>query len=227
MATKKLPKTLAENAKRKADAARARLLAQAREDVALIKRRKQEITEAFYDIGEALLRLRKDPIPKLLGFDGFGELCSKGLGVAPSTANDLIAVVTRVSRRDALKWGKEKSLALVALADATPAEDDPRAIDAKALKGVDPDKASVRELKALAKAERTTGKKKGAVSRGRTSSPEERRTAAAIQAALRKAGVKTATVSAVATRPGAESNVRIEGVPFAALSLLKRALPAR
>ncbi|MBI2388377.1 MAG: hypothetical protein HYV09_02060 [Deltaproteobacteria bacterium] len=227
MATKKLPKTLALNAKKKADAARARLLAQAREDVALIKRRKQEITEAFYDIGEALLRLRKDPIPKLLGFDGFGQLCSKGLGVAPSTANELIAVVTRVSRRDALKWGKEKSLALVALADATPAADNPKAIDAKALRGLDPAEASVRELKALAKAERTTSKKNGAASRGRTSSPGERRAAAEIQAALRELGVKTASVSAVATRPGTESNVRIEGVPFTALPLLRRALPPR
>ncbi|MBI2395870.1 MAG: hypothetical protein HYV09_40275 [Deltaproteobacteria bacterium] len=227
MATKKLPKTLAESTRKKADAARARLLARAREDVALIKRRKQEITEAFYDIGEALLRLRKEPIPKLLGYDGFGELCSRGLGIAASSANDLIAIVTRVSRRDALKWGKEKTLALVALADATPAEDEPTAIDAKALEGLDPNKASVRELKAPAKAQRTVAKQKGAASRGRTSSAEERRVAAAIQTALRKAGVKTATVSAVATRPGAASNVRIEGVPFAALRLLRRALPAR
>jgi len=65
MAAKKSKPTpaLAKRASTLAEAARERLVKQAREDLALIKRRKAEIAEAFYDIGEALKRLRKEPVP--------------------------------------------------------------------------------------------------------------------------------------------------------------------
>ncbi len=220
---RKLSPALAERAAATAAAARARLLKQAREDVALIKRRKAEITEAFYDIGEALLRLRKDPIPTLLGHRGFTELCKQGLGIAPTTAAELIAIVERLPRRDALKWGKEKAHALLELADATSAADTPQKIDAKVLGKLDPAKATTREIQALAQKQRAA--KKVARPRGRTTTAEERSLATRLQAALRKAGAASATVVAVATKPGAPAKLRLE-LPADALAALASALTA-
>ena len=220
-AKKRVPAALAERADQLADAAKKRLLKQAREDVALIKRRKAEISEAFYDIGEALLRLRKEPIPKLLGYDGFAELCTGALGIAPTTAAELIDVVERLTRRDALRWGKERAHALVALADATPAKDSPQKIDQKVLGGRDPKTVSVRELRDLAKKERE--KQPQPTRRGRTATAEERALATKLQAALRKAGHREAEVAAVATKPGAPSKLRLE-LPIDALDALAKAL---
>ncbi|MBI2394941.1 MAG: hypothetical protein HYV09_35555 [Deltaproteobacteria bacterium] len=218
----KLTPVLAKRASVLAEAARARLSKQAREDIALVKRRKTEFTEALYDLGEALLRLRKDPIPKLLGDRGFSDLCQRGLDLSPTNAGKVIEIVERLPRRDALKWGKEKAHALIELADATPAADTPLKIDAKALGEVDPKRATVRELQALAQKER--GKKKAAP-RGRTTTKEERELAARLQSALRKSGAKTATAAAVATKPGAPAKLRIE-VPSDRLDDLRGAITA-
>ncbi|MBI2389599.1 MAG: hypothetical protein HYV09_08385 [Deltaproteobacteria bacterium] len=217
----KLTPALAKRASALAEAARLRLLKQAREDVSLIKRRKSEIAEAFYDIGEALLRLRKEPIPKLLGFKGFNELCRQGLDLSPSSAGKLIEIVERLPRRDALKWGKEKAHALIELADATPATDSPQKIDPKALGATDPKRATVRELQALA--QRARGQKKTPSPRGRTTTAEERALAAKLQATLRKAGAKEATVAALATKPGAPAKLRLE-LPIDRLAELREAI---
>lgn len=218
----KLTPALAKRAAALAEAARARLLKQAREDVALIKRRKAEIAEAFYDIGEALLRLRKDPVPKLLGFKGFGDLCKRGLDISASTAARLIEIVERLPRRDALKWGKERAVALIELADATPAADSPQKIDPKVLGKLDPKRATTRDLQELAQKVRA---KKKTTSRGRTTTAEERALAAKLQAALRKDGTRTATVEAVATKPGAAAKLRIE-LPADRLASLRKAIGA-
>lgn len=216
----KLTPALAQRAAALAEAARQRILRQAREDVALVKRRKAEITEAFYDIGEALLRLRQAEVPKALGYRSFGELCKNGLGLSLSTASRLVEIVQRLPRRDALAWGKERALALIELADATPAGDSPQRIDPKILGKLDPRKASARELQALAQKVRA---KKPAPSRGRTSTPEERSTAAVLQAALRRKGVRTAVAEAVATKPGAPSKLRLE-LPIDRLDVLRDVL---
>ncbi|MBL8715615.1 MAG: hypothetical protein JNL79_06445 [Myxococcales bacterium] len=219
----KLTPALAERAAAKASAARDRLLKQAREDVALVKRRKAEIAEAFYDIGEALLRLRKDPIPKLLGHKGFADLCRSGLGIAPSTAARLVDIVERLSRRDALRWGKEKAHALIDLADATAASDTPQRIDAKVLGKLDPAKATVREIQTLAQKQRAA--RKAPHPRGRTTTAEERALARQLQAELRKGGARTAKVEALATKSGATAKLRIE-VPADALAKLASAIAA-
>ncbi len=217
----KLSPALAKRAGALAAAARTRLLDQAREDIALIKRRKAEIAEAFYDIGEALLRLRKEPIPKILGFKGFSDLCKRGLDISPSSADRLIDIVERLPRRDALRWGKEKAHALIALADATRAGDRPQKIDPKVLGKLDPAAATVREIQKLAQRER--GKNRASKPRGRTTTAEERALAAKLQASLRKAGAAEAEVVALATKPGAPAKLRIE-LPVDKLAELKAAL---
>lgn len=222
---KKLPLALAKNALEKAEGARARLLERARDDVALVVRRRGEITDAFYDIGEALLRLREDPVPRLLGRSGFAELCTKDLGISATRAGELVAVVTRVKRSDALRWGQDKTIALLSLASASDQVETPGMLQAGKLrlhsgKRLDLETTSAQDIRALAKEERS---RRPSTKRGRTTTAAERAAAAQLERALRSAGVKSATVEALATRPGAISDVRIR-LPVDKLETLRGAL---
>lgn len=42
-----------------------------------IARKRLQIADAFYEIGEALARLHAAPVPKLLGHASFAELCER------------------------------------------------------------------------------------------------------------------------------------------------------
>ncbi len=68
---------LARRAEKAADAKIARILAQAKQDIDLIARRRGEITEAFYDVGEALVRLKRREVVAALGCRSFAELCAE------------------------------------------------------------------------------------------------------------------------------------------------------
>lgn len=223
-----LPAALAERAAKKAADAKANLLARARADLALVLRRKAEITEAFYDIGEALVRLREDPIPRLLGYASFGALCAEELGLSLTRASKLVAIAARVPRELAIGWGQEKSAALVSLADATkdptdvPAHVDLAELRKAVKKSVDLDHASANEIKALATSLRK--ERRSASARGRTTTPAERKTATAIERRLRASGAEAARVKAIATKPGQVSALRIEGVPLDRLPALRKAL---
>src|SRR5262245_41137712 len=104
-------------------AKRARLAREARADIALVKRRRARIAEDFYDIGEALARLKRPGVPESLGYTTFAELCERELGMSLGKANYLIAVVTHVPRAEAARLGQDRTVALLELADATPEED--------------------------------------------------------------------------------------------------------
>jgi hypothetical protein len=62
-----LPRALAKRVELQVAAKQARLLKEARADLTLIKRRRARIAEDFYDIGEALLRLKRPGIAEALG----------------------------------------------------------------------------------------------------------------------------------------------------------------
>lgn len=225
VATKPLPAALARNAAAKADAAKTTLLSKANDDLALIARKKLEITESFYEIGEALARLRKDPVPKVLGFTSFAALCEERIEMSVTRADHLIAIAARVRREDAIRWGQEKTLALLEIANATATVDTPRELAAAVLtlpggKRVDIEKASARQLAEIAKSIRAK-RGKGSV-RGRTTRPEERKLAVALERRLQAEGI-VARVRAVATSPGQVSKIRIE-VPADALAILRAAL---
>jgi hypothetical protein len=223
---KGLPPALAERASKLASKAKERLIAQARADIALIKRRKAEIAEAFYDIGEALVRLKKPGVAAALGYDDFYAMCKAEVGLAATQVDELVDIVRLVKRSDAIKMGQSKAGALARLAEATPARDTAAGIfrgmvktpSGKAIEGRN---ASVRAIDAAAKEFRRA---KGGARRGRTTTAEERAVAARIEGALRGAGVATAKVTAVATVPGREANLRIEGVPVSQAASLARAL---
>lgn len=224
----KLPAALAERAEQQIKAKQARLAKEARADIALVKRRQTRITEDFYDIGEALVRLKQPGVAEAIGRSTFRELCETDLGMSLSTADRLIAIVTQIPRDEAQRMGQQRALALLDLARATPEADTPAQLETSTRtlpsgKKLAPGQATTREILAAAKELRETKPATGKP-RGRTTSAEERALAAELQASLRKAGFDHARVSAVATKPGQGADVRIERVPLADLRALGRAI---
>ncbi len=226
--THKLPAALAKRAAGLVAKKRKRLLVEARSLVALVKRRKAQIAELFYDIGEALRRLKDREMLAVLGFTSFDRMCDERLGLSSTVADRLVDIVTRISRDDALSMGQSKAMALVELAAATPEADTPAGLlrgTALALPGgkiLDPKKASARAIERGAKAIRQARAEKPR--KGRTTSAEERAAALALQRELHARGVRGAKVTAVATKPGKGSNVRVEHVPLESLGVLGEAI---
>jgi hypothetical protein len=217
----KLSPALAANATRSIELRLQKLRAQAQEDIALIKDKQTQILDSFYEIGQALQRLKADGVAQAVGRVGFGDLVEKDLGMSIATADRLIAIVTFVRRSDALRWGQEKSTALVQLAKATAdASDSPATLVAKKKlrltsgRVLDVEAAKAAEIRDAAREERQRRQGDGNPRRGKTTTPEERALAAAVTRALHEAGIESARVSAVATKPGQVANVRIDRIPM-------------
>lgn len=227
----KLSAALVANAARRADERVARLRAQAHEDIDLVKLKQTQIVDAFYEIGQALARLKADGVAQAVGHARFADLVEQELEMSVTTAERLIAIVTHVRRSDALRWGQDKSSALAELAKATAdANDSPATIAAaktfKLASGrvLDLDAAKPAEILEAAKEERQRRQHDGKRPRGRTTTAEERALAKRIQAALREAGLSEARVEAVATKPGQAANLRIDRVPVDRVTALRAAL---
>jgi len=87
---------------------------------------------------------------------------------------------------------------------------------------VDVNTASVSMKRALLKELRAADAK--AKKRGRTTNSDERDIAKQLQARLRKAGLERAKVTAVATKPGQEADLRIECVPVGRIAKVCKAI---
>lgn len=226
MTTKKggrpLPKALAVRAKQAADLKVAKALASAKKDLALIARRRAQIVESFYDIGEALVRLKNKDVIRALGRRSFAEVCEKDVNMSPAQADRLVDIVTRMTREEAMSVGSTKAAALVGLANATVEDDTPgellrrrKALVLPSGKKIVPKAASARALAEasaeLRAARPATGK------RGSRVGDDERDVAAALAKALVKHGIK---VVAAAGRPGKASTLRFEGVTLESLAVL-------
>jgi hypothetical protein len=229
--TAALPGALVRRAAAAATAKHARLLREARELLALISRRKKEITEAFYEIGEALAKLKQRDMIEALGRKTFAEVCEKDAGLSAATGQQLVEVATSMTREEALAMGSKKATAMVALARATPEHETPAGLYRHATIAL-PDgtkiaPATANELTRAAAAvrhaqkEKTNGK---APQRGRTTSAEERELADLLQRRLRKLGLDRAVVTAVATKPGQGADLRFEHIPAAKVDLLSRGI---
>ncbi|MBK8252601.1 MAG: hypothetical protein IPK82_08025 [Polyangiaceae bacterium] len=227
-ASKKLPAALAANAAKSAAAKRQRLADEARADIALIRARRQRIVEDFYDIGEALLRLRRPGVAESLGYKGFLDLCRVELDMSANKASQLIGIVQAVPREQARALGQERAAALLSLAQATPEQDSVVSLAQGKLllpsgEKLDIAKASARALRDAAKAVRHAGDKTvKKTSRGVSTTAKERELAAALEKALRDLGVEEARVTAVA-RAGGGAHARIDRVPLASLDVLGKA----
>jgi hypothetical protein len=118
-AKRELPAALARRADALSARKRTRLLAEAAGLIALVQRRKREISEAFYDLGVALKRLKEKEILLVLGCRSFDQLCSEKLDLSTTLGNRLVEVVSSMTRDDAIGMGQTKAMAFVALAAAS------------------------------------------------------------------------------------------------------------
>ncbi len=230
----KLPAALAARATAAASSKRDRLHREARDLLTLIARRKKEITEAFYDIGEALTRLKSRDLLSALGRRTFAELCEKDAKISVATAERLVAIVASLTRVQALAMGQKKAMAMVTLAAATPDPSDSaaglfrkKAIALPGGRSVSPRTARANELEEAATAIRHRASSSAPAAkkqRGRTTSADERALATLLQRRLRQLGLERATVTAVATKPGQGSDLRFEHIPAANVSALAKAV---
>ena len=238
----KLPAALAARATAAASAKTSRLRRDAHALLALIARRKREITEAFYDIGEALAKLKERDMIAALGRRSFAEVCEKDAGISVSVAERLVEIARSLTREQALAMGQKKAMAMVTLAAATPEDDTAAGLYRKksiALPGgtkVSPRTASANELEQAATAIRhrrpAAAKRNGdggagaTASRGpgRHSTADERAFAALLEKRLHQLGLDRARVTAVATKPGQGSDLRFEHIPVAQIDILRKAI---
>jgi hypothetical protein len=118
-----LPAQLVREATRRAKEAEKQHRAQADELVRRVEERTGSVAAAFYDIGEALSRLRDRRLYASLGHKTFDELLAKRLEMSRAQAYRFIAVAERMPRSRATELGPRRSIALLRLADATPGLD--------------------------------------------------------------------------------------------------------
>lgn len=231
--TKKLPAALAKRAQAAAAKKKARLAREAKDLLALVARKKAEITDAFYDIGEALAQLKQKDMLAALGRRSFAEMCEEDAGLSATTGEQLVAIATTMTREQAVAMGSKKAMAMVALAAATPERDSPGGLYRKKLVSlpgggsIAPRAASANEITRAATAARLAlrdagdGEHRG---RGRTTTADERELAALLERKLHKLGLDEARVTAVATKPDRGANLRFEGIPAAKVDALKKAI---
>jgi len=127
----------------------------AEELLALIARRKENIVDAFYDVGQALQEMLDNKLHMALGYDNFEAMIAARNVIGRSQAFKLIAVVKQLPRAEALAMGQERAYALANLAAATPRHDTATSIVTKGVRvrGTvrDVSRLSVREIESLAK----------------------------------------------------------------------------
>ena len=226
-----VPAALARRAAAAAAVKNDRLRRDAHAHLALIARRKNEITEAFYDIGEALAKLQNADMIRALGRRTFAEVCQKDARMSVATAERLIQIAGAMTREQALSMGQTKAMAMVSLAAATPEADTAAGLFLKKSvklpggRAVSPRSATARELERAAAAIRHSRSDDGAKARrGRTTTPDERALAALLQKSLHTHGLDRARVTAVATKPGQGADLRFEHIPAAKVDVLKKAI---
>lgn len=203
----------------------ARIVKEARADIALLRRRRGDIAGAFYDMGEALRRLKRPEV--LLAFKRatWESFCQAELTMSESQAERLIDIVNTMTREDAIKLGTfSKASSVARLVQATPADETvAQAIREGVVVGkarLDVKHASVR---AIAKA--TRGVPRARDKRGRHVSDSDAATVAKLEHELRKQKLD-AHVIAKAGLAGKEARVTID-VAISGLAALARVLSKR
>ncbi len=89
-------------------------------DIALVRRRSVQIEDAFYDIGEALARLKRPEVWRTLGRKSFADLLAKDLEMSVSGAERVLRTVGLVPRERALVFGETKAAVVAELVEAIP-----------------------------------------------------------------------------------------------------------
>ncbi len=208
---------------RKGVAKSAGLVGKARADIALVNRRKHEIASAFYDIGEALARLKKPAVWKALGHESFAAMCDRELGLSVSQADRLIDIVHHMTKSEARKLGPAKAAALADLIDATDSRDTVRGALSRGVKLPGGKKLDVRgsSTRAIERATKAVRGRKPS-GRGRHVSKVDAAIGASLAKSLRSLGAKDAKVTVVAGLTGRRARVRID-IAADELVLLRKA----
>jgi hypothetical protein len=97
------------------------LAAQAEADLALVRRRKGAMGTFFFEVGEALLRLRKPGVAEAMGHADSYAMVRKEAGLAPAQVDELVEIVTHVRRDEAERMGHGRAAILARLAATTAA----------------------------------------------------------------------------------------------------------
>jgi hypothetical protein len=126
--SKPLPATLARNAAKVAERARAANEERARELVALVRDKLRTASSAFYDIGVALAQLAEPALYAALGYTSFASMVRAELGFSNDKAREWIAVARGLKRNTALALGPSRAAAVVELAKATAEHDTPEEV---------------------------------------------------------------------------------------------------
>lgn len=114
------------------------LAAQAQSDLGLLRRRKGEMGDVFFDLGEALVRLRRPGVAQALSYEDTYAMVRQEAGLAPALVDELVEIVTHVTRDEAERMGHGRAAILARLAATTPA---PAAV-------VKPEKSKTRRTRA-------------------------------------------------------------------------------
>ena len=199
-----------------------RIVAEARKDIALLRRKRGDIAAAFYDMGEALQRLKKPEVYAAFKRPSWEAFCTSELSMSESQAERLIEIVRTMTREDAISLGTfSKASSVARLVQATPENETvAQAIRRGVVVGkkrIDVKHASVR---GIAEATRAVPRKRG--SRGRRVSAEDSALIAKLAEAI--AGVRLdAHITAKAGMAGKQARVAID-VAIADLGALGRIL---
>ena len=177
-----------------------------RELLAGIKRNMVSITEAFFEIGEALAEIHNNAMHLALGHERFQDLLEAEGLMSPGQAAKLIAVAELVPREAAITLGQEKAFALTPYARvAEPADGVRGVLAAGEIAGKPLAELSVREIKGLVARAKTHGGHK---------QPEARivatRLARQVQVALRKRGAANARALPLVTRGQPHCRVELD-----------------
>ena len=221
-ATKALPAALVKRAAALSRQKIARIVTEARKDIALIRRKRGDIAAAFYDMGEALARLKRPEVYGAFKKPSWEAFCEGELSMSESQAERLIEIVRTMTREDAIKLGTfSKASSVARLVQATPAHETvAQAIRHGVVVGkkrIDVKHASVR---GIAKATRDVPRKRG--NRGRHVSDEDAALVATLARAIAGLGLD-AHVTAKAGLAGKQARVAID-VAIADLGKLGRVL---
>jgi hypothetical protein len=208
-ATKKTPaRSLAENAAAAHEARVARLKLAGERAITRVRDLRARIEDDFLEIGQELARLDQPGMAEALGFESFAALCDEALEMSLPKAKQLIAITTRLTVELARSLTQDRAAALLALVDATPEDDDPEGVLRATLTlpdgaKLDVDKASTQAIWDGARAiRRARAAKSGRRGPGRTVSPDEQATAAAIAKAIKR--VKALATTEVTLKAGAK-----------------------
>jgi hypothetical protein len=163
---------------------RAQQRARGEELLAHIQRNLVQISDAFYELGEALAEIHNNRLFDALGYDSFAELLLAQKLMSPPQANKLIAVATLVPREAATQLGPEKSYALTRYAHATEAPGVRAVLQEGNIDGTPIKELSLRQLTAITR--KVSGKRGGVRNTALGAAQKLGREA---QSTLRKVGV--------------------------------------